>query len=31
MARRGHKLAVRHAAEVMAGFAAEPAIGEENA
>jgi L-lactate dehydrogenase complex protein LldE len=31
MARRGEKLAVRHAAEVMAGFASEPAIGEEKA
>jgi L-lactate dehydrogenase complex protein LldE len=31
MARRGQKLAVRHAAEVMAGFASEPAIGEETA
>ena len=31
MARRGEKLAVRHAAEVMAGFASEPAIGEDNA
>jgi L-lactate dehydrogenase complex protein LldE len=31
MARRGHKLAVRHAAEVMAGLAGDPAIGEENA
>jgi L-lactate dehydrogenase complex protein LldE len=31
MMRRGHKLAVRHAAEVMAGFADEPAIGEDDA
>ena len=31
IARRGEKLAVRHAAEVMAGFAAEPAIGEDGA
>lgn len=31
MARRGEKLAVRHAAEVMAGFASEPAIGEDSA
>jgi len=29
MARRGERIAVRHAAEVMAGFAAEPAIGED--
>jgi L-lactate dehydrogenase complex protein LldE len=31
MARRGDKLAVRHAAEVMAGFASKPAIGEDPA
>ena len=31
MARRGEKLAVRHAAEVMAGFGSEPAIGEDKA
>jgi L-lactate dehydrogenase complex protein LldE len=31
MARRGETLAVRHAAEVMAGFASEPAIGEDKA
>ena len=31
MARRGPKLAVRHAAEVMAGFVSEPAIGEDKA
>jgi L-lactate dehydrogenase complex protein LldE len=31
MARRGEKLTVRHAAEVMAGFASEPAIGEDKA
>lgn len=31
MARRGEKIAVRHAAEVMAGFAGEPAIGEDTA
>jgi len=31
MARRGEKIAVRHAAEVMAGFAADPAIGEDTA
>jgi len=29
MARRGDRIAVRHAAEVMAGFSAEPAIGED--
>jgi L-lactate dehydrogenase complex protein LldE len=29
MARCGDKLAVRHAAEVMAGFGSEPAIGED--
>jgi L-lactate dehydrogenase complex protein LldE len=29
MARRGHTLAVRHAAEVMAGFGSQPAIGED--
>jgi L-lactate dehydrogenase complex protein LldE len=31
VARRGQKLAVRHAAEVMAGFGSEPAIGEDKA
>jgi L-lactate dehydrogenase complex protein LldE len=31
MARRGEKLAVRHAAEVMAGMGADPAIGEDTA
>jgi L-lactate dehydrogenase complex protein LldE len=31
MARQGKKVAVRHAAEVMADFESEPAIGEENA
>jgi len=31
IARRGDKLAVRHAAEVMAGFGYEPAIGEDPA
>ena len=31
LARRGEKLAVRHAAELMAGFASEPAIGEDGA
>ena len=31
IARRAEKLAVRHAAEVIAGFASEPAIGEETA
>jgi L-lactate dehydrogenase complex protein LldE len=31
MARRGDKMAVRHAAEVMAGFASGPSIGEDNA
>lgn len=31
LARRGETLAVRHAAEVMAGFASEPAIGEDGA
>ena len=31
MARQGKTLAVRHAAEVMAGFSSEPAIGEDKA
>jgi L-lactate dehydrogenase complex protein LldE len=31
LARRGKTLAVRHAAEVMAGLASEPAIGEDSA
>jgi L-lactate dehydrogenase complex protein LldE len=31
LARRGERLAVRHAAEVLAGFASEPAIGEDPA
>jgi len=31
MARRGDRIAVRHAAEVMAGFASQPALGEEKA
>jgi L-lactate dehydrogenase complex protein LldE len=31
MARRGERLAVRHAAEVIAGFASGPAIGEDGA
>ena len=31
MARRGEKLTVRHAAELMAGFSTDPAIGEETA
>jgi L-lactate dehydrogenase complex protein LldE len=31
LARRGERLAVRHAAEVLAGFAPEPAIGEDPA
>jgi L-lactate dehydrogenase complex protein LldE len=31
MARQGQKIAVRHAAEVMAGFASGPAIGEDTA
>jgi len=31
IARRGDKIDVRHAAEVMAGFASEPAIGEDKA
>jgi L-lactate dehydrogenase complex protein LldE len=31
MARRGEKLAVRHAAEVMAGLGSDPAIGEDTA
>ena len=31
MARRGEKLAVRHAAEVMAGLGSEPAMGEDTA
>ncbi len=31
MARRGDKIAVRHAAEVMAGFGSDPAIGEDTA
>jgi L-lactate dehydrogenase complex protein LldE len=31
LARRGERLAVRHAAEVLAGFAAGPAIGEDPA
>jgi L-lactate dehydrogenase complex protein LldE len=31
IARRGEKLAVRHAAEVMAGLSSDPAIGEDTA
>jgi L-lactate dehydrogenase complex protein LldE len=31
MARRGERIAVRHAAEVLAGLASEPAIGEDTA
>jgi L-lactate dehydrogenase complex protein LldE len=31
MARRGDRIAVRHAAEVMAGFSSDPAIGEDTA
>jgi L-lactate dehydrogenase complex protein LldE len=31
LARRGEKIAVRHAAEVLAGMSGEPAIGEDRA
>jgi L-lactate dehydrogenase complex protein LldE len=31
LARRGEKIAVRHAAEVLAGMGSEPAIGEADA